>query len=263
MAIWTYEDAHPAPQEREVMRDTCLFCESKLDHVTTMVDNVLTGEIRVCISCGWWCRNKRSKYPDHDEFAESGLLRHRYSMVGACAQLRNLDPSDISLPLAELRQYLIAKYEDRGFVNPQALENLVGSIFRHQGYSTEVTAYQRDGGIDVILSKGTATIGVQVKRQKARIEAEQIRALAGALILEGHTAGVFVTTAAFRAGAITAASNFSSKGIPIELVDAHRLYDALKLVQEPLLNKSDLEAFVHRIHDIGEDKVIYEDEGPY
>lgn len=219
------------PTENDVTRETCLFCETEMKHITIASEGVLKSEIRLCDCCGWWSRNERYRTPDSEGFEESLTIRHLYSMDGACAQLRNLDTADISIPLGELRAYLLARYSDRINVAPRKLEELVGSVFSDQGYSSYVTTYQNDGGIDVILCKDRENIGVQVKRYKNRIEAEQIRACAGALMWGNHLSGIFVTTSEFRSGAIAAAEGFTARGIPIHLMDAQRLYDALRLKQ--------------------------------
>lgn len=75
-----------------------------------------------------------------------------------------------------------------------------------------------------------STVGVQIKRYKKerRIEAEQIRSLAGALLQNGHAKGIFVTTSKYRRGdEEEAAREFAPKGYPIELIDAKRFLAAL------------------------------------
>jgi restriction system protein len=215
----------------------------------------LKAEVKVCESCGWWCKNRRSSrrpYPDEGKY---------YSMWGACAQLKALDLIDISVPLEEIKQYLIAKYQDRFNLHPKIFEDVVGNVFRSQGFETIVTAYQKDGGIDAVLTKGDSqTVGVQVKRYRGKIDVEQIRAFAGALILEGHTSGIFVTTSSYSSVAQEAARSFGVKGIPIELIDSETFYEALRLSKrEPF---SDMEDFYYEMQGIDE-QVIYEDEGPF
>jgi restriction system protein len=100
------------------------------------------------------------------------------------------------------------------------------------GYNVRVTAYSGDDGIDVILDgPGNDVIGVQVKRYKGSIEVEQIRAFTGALVLGGLTKGIFVTTSRFQAGAVGTVDRLSRRGYRIELMDADRFYDALKIAQ--------------------------------
>ena len=93
-----------------------------------------------------------------------------------------------------------------------------------------MTAYSHDGGIDVILADGETRIGVQIKRWRNRIEAEQIRSQMGAMVQAGLTRGMFVTTS-FRSGAFKTADRYTSLGTPITLVDAPRFFDALGFSQ--------------------------------
>lgn len=154
--------------------------------------------------------------------------------MGAAASLRELDLTDLSTPIEEIRSYLVAKYDKRFDINPQAFEETVASVFRDLGYSAETTAYSNDDGIDVILTRGRETIGVQVKRYTNAIKVEQIRSLAGALVFGGITRGIFVTTSTFQRGATPTTQQFSYRGYKIELVNATRFYDTLKLAQRAM-----------------------------
>jgi restriction system protein len=153
---------------------------------------------------------------------------------GAAASLRELDISDISSPIEDIRSYLAAKYERRFTVHPRLFEETVASVFGNLGYKAEVTAYSSDGGIDVILKRAGETIGIQVKRYKDRIKVEQIRSLAGALLLNGLTCGIFLTTSAFRRGANVTTAKYAARGYKLHLLDAPRFYDALKIAQRKM-----------------------------
>jgi restriction system protein len=74
-----------------------------------------------------------------------------------------LDLSDISLPLYEVRKYLCIKGDSIFDVHPRKLEDIVCSVFKDIGWNARATAYSGDRGIDVILDgpDGT-TIGIQV-----------------------------------------------------------------------------------------------------
>ena len=137
---------------------------------------------------------------------------------------------DVSLPIEDVSDYLLAKYEERFLMSPRLFEETVAAAFRNAGYYARTTAYQNDGGIDVILDgKDNKTIGVQVKRYKNSIKVSQIREFAGALIENDMTKGIFVTTSKFQSGAYKSVSNFAERGIGIELLDSERFYDALKI----------------------------------
>ena len=92
---------------------------------------------------------------------------------------RNLNLSDLTLPIQEVRDFLTANFESRFTVHPRLFEETVASVFRDLGYEVIVTGYSTDDGIDVILERGGETIGVQVKRWKNSIKVGQIRELVG------------------------------------------------------------------------------------
>jgi restriction system protein len=151
---------------------------------------------------------------------------------GSAGALRLLTSPNLDLPLDELRKYLAAQYESRFAVHPRLFEETVASVFRDLGYRTRVTGYSHDDGIDVVMDgPGDQIIGVQVKRWKNSVTVEQIRAFAGALILGGMTKGMFVTTSGFQSGVPGTAGRFAARGIPIELLNAQRFYDALRVAQ--------------------------------
>jgi restriction system protein len=151
---------------------------------------------------------------------------------GAIGSLVELSLIDISTPLDEIRKYLAA----RGLfpkIDPKLFEEVVCSVFSDLGWKARTTGYS-DHGIDVILEKPSEKpVGVQVKAYKAtrRIEAEQIRSLAGALVLNGYTKGIFVTTSSFRSGAIATAARYRTLGTPIELLNAEQFLEALGVAQ--------------------------------
>jgi len=217
----------------------CLFCNSDmpaLDKTAVQAHDLQSYiTVRICPVCGWW----KAGYLEPDDLQ---LGWQPALIYGAAGSLRELDLTDINTPLNEVRRYLAAKYESRFDIDPRLMEETVGSVFQNMGHTVLVTAYSGDGGIDVILrDPDGATVGVQVKRNRKVIEAEQIRSLTGALVLQGHTRGIFVTTSSYRKGAKATANLSGLKGIPIELIDADRFYEMLKLVQIQL---SDLEASI-------------------
>ncbi|MDF2116379.1 restriction endonuclease [Roseiarcaceae bacterium H3SJ34-1] len=127
-------------------------------------------------------------------------------------------------------------------MHPRLFEETVASVFASVGFTTIVTAYSGDGGIDVVLEKNGEEIGVQVKRYKDRISVEQIRSLCGALVLRGLTQGIFVTTSSFQSGAEGTAAKFAKKGYKIDLMDSQRFYDVLRLAQSNTIRDMSEEA---------------------
>ena len=239
MDIWEY--THPRLDgptlKGTVDRDECLFCSERLERLVLSSsggevhdptsDLCFTSDeklVRVCAVCGWWAVQRI-----HTIY---GASIGSSTSSGAIGGLRQLDLSDVHLPISEIQSYLAARYERRFDIHPRVFEETVASVFRGLGYQARVTAYTGDDGIDVILDGPTGdTIGIQVKRYQNAIDVEQIRALTGALVLGGMTHGMFVTTAGFQSGAQSTSQRLQARGHRIELYDSTRFYEALKIAQ--------------------------------
>lgn len=154
-----------------------------------------------------------------------------YSAAGL---LRGLDIPDISVPLAEIRSFLNGRYAERFFIDPSRLETTVAAVFSGLDFRSRVVGAAGDGGIDVVLDgPDNITIGVQVKRYKNKIEAHQIREFAGALFIKDMIKGIFVTTSDYTSGAKSVSDLSAIRGIPIELYNAERFFDAMKIAHIP------------------------------
>lgn len=242
MSIWVYPHCLQDPRAvaDAVNASNCVFCKTRLvvpQHDSDFREDSGHGKlstgvgtsrwVHFCPTCGWWTIREEVTYK---KFLK--ITRVKY---GAAATLQELDISDQSLPLNEIRSYLAARYDARFKVHPRRFEEVVASVYADLGYQTVVTAYSGDDGIDVILEGPQKTrTGVQVKRTKNAITAEQIRSLAGALYLKGITRGIFVTTSSFQRGATRTATLAALRGIPVELIDAPRFYAALGISQRNL-----------------------------
>ncbi|MGZ8869462.1 MAG: restriction endonuclease [Pyrinomonadaceae bacterium] len=231
--MWEYREASRLVTLDAVFSQECIYCRTPLMQLPSASfekeERRLFVQLAICKLCGWW-----SVYRVHqNEHPRTAGIVEGYSGTIGC--LKQLDLKDISRPLDEVRQYLCAREDSLFDVHPRVLEDVVCSIFRDLGWDASTTAYSADGGIDVILdgSDGT-TVGIQVKRYKRarRIEAEQIRSLAGAMVQGGHTKGIFVTTSTYRRGATHAAKELTSIGLPIELIDAERFLRMLGIAQQ-------------------------------
>lgn len=251
MSIWRFEDTSRDPEL--VSLGDCPFCKArpesahnKITAEPSMIDRrgpvdfhanpserpTVQETVAVCKSCGWWVASKYIYSPSSIRPFE-GTDTH----MGACASLRELDLTDINIPIQEARDYLIGRYEDRFDVHPRKFEEVVCDVFRSLGYMSAVTAYSGDGGIDVILQDGSKQIGIQVKRYRNSISVEQIRSLAGALVIGGYTKGMFVTTSKFQSGAAKTSEKARAAGYQIDLIDGDRFFDMLGLAQSSLPRK--------------------------
>jgi restriction system protein len=183
------------------------------------------SRVAFCGTCGWHSAAKVVR--------DRGLSEWNYELYAASASLCELSTDHASQPLEELRTYLRLKYESRFTLSPKALEEIVASVYKDLGYAAVVAGHSTDGGIDIVLSKGDQTIGVQVKRYRDSIEAEAIRSLTGALVLRGLTRGVFVTTSQYRSGAVAAAESYKYRGYSVELIDGDRFFEMLDITKSP------------------------------
>lgn len=219
----------------------CPYCGGALRELTgrrtnrpgeSLSEHSISGfaAVVVCDVCGWWkVENNEQVLTNYHYRAEEFYISYLVNRVGM-GSLRNLDLNDISTPISELKSYLLAKYKARFTLTPRKFEELVGSIFSDFGYKVRLTSYSGDRGIDIVVfDNDDSTIGVQVKRYAGKVEAEQIRALAGSLVLNGHTKGVFVTTSGFTKGSQKTARQYEALGFPIELINAKRFYDCLAI----------------------------------
>lgn len=231
--MWEYREAGRLITIDAVLSDDCIYCRNPLLRLpsASFESGVkrLFVQLSICKLCGWWTvyRVHQNEYPRTAEIAEG------YS--GSVGCLKQLDLNDISIPLEEMRNYMCAKEDSIFDVHPRMLEDIVCSIFKDLGWNARATAYSGDGGIDVILDGPDGnTVGVQVKRYKKerRIEAEQIRSLAGALMQGGHTKGIFIATSNYRTGAKRTAQELTAIGVPIVLINAERFLRMLGIAQQ-------------------------------
>jgi len=264
MSIWTYSDLREedfpygvkavrvregTPEGRRLVglyhEVRCPFCNCELVNVASEDKRNVTPvpprwpeqhefqslNIDVCPACGWWKAQRIAEWINPAE--------NCFDLYQGTAALKNLDVADIEAPLDEIRDYLTARYDQRFEVAPKKFEEVVASVFKGLGYDAIVTGHSGDGGIDVILGSGSSRIGVQVKRYKGSIEVEQIRSLVGALVLDGMTRGIFVTTSRFQSGADSTAERYLKSGYRVELYDAQRFYDALQIAQRTMYRSKD------------------------
>ncbi len=164
--IWVYDQSSREP-EFVWSREKCPFCGESLNCLHSASESGSAGgkgrkwfekRLFVCTTCGWWTAHGWKTVEDF-------VHRQDYDETyGKAACLRDLDLSDLSTPIADVRAYLTARFERRFTLHPRLFEQTVASVFADHGYAAVVTAYSGDGGIDVILERGKETVGVQVKR---------------------------------------------------------------------------------------------------
>jgi len=257
MSIWEYkadesyrllkveaeslEDNFWGGQEQATENLVCRYCNTNLRVLASQNLSLVNGPgdwstkiLHICPVCGWWVIIHGGGYA-------YGSYEGAINIRRAAGLLRTFDLSDIATPIDSLKRYLLACYDKRFELHPKRFEDIVGGVFSDFGYGVRVTSYSGDKGIDVVILDGDSndTVGVQVKRWKGKIEAEQIRSLAGALVLNKLTEGIFVTTSKFTSGAFETAEEYEQRGLKISLWDAGIFFDKLRISQRPLYDRPD------------------------
>ncbi|MCZ6655262.1 MAG: restriction endonuclease [Planctomycetota bacterium] len=241
MGIWAYDDAVVNAPDYLRLARVCPYCSGnrpsipllrKLGAIPLPRHLDVWAVVDVCDVCGWWRVSV-----DHVEYTgAAGMLQGNFvsTISGyASGSLRNLDPSNPTLPLDELNRFLMVRSERLGEVRPRVVEETVASVYKGLGYAVRLTATSRDGGIDIFVldNTGGGEIGIQVKRHRDRVGVEYIRSFLGALVVHGLTHGVVVSTSGYTRDARRFADSAGNRGIEMELRDAGWLLDALRIVQ--------------------------------
>jgi restriction system protein len=115
----------------------------------------------------------------------------------------------------------------------QEFEMLVGEAFRAQGYAVmERGGTQADGGVDLVLRKGSETFLVQCKQWKAfKVGVEVVRQLYGVMASRGAAGGFVITS-----GTFTEDAKEFADGRNVRLIDGARLFGLIqqgRLAKEP------------------------------
>ena len=127
--------------------------------------------------------------------------KQRQALVSDVAQARNADAL--------------------GGMSWREFELLVGEAYRLQGYRvTEIGGGGPDGGVDLVLTKGSEKFFVQCKQWKAyKVGVTTVRELYGVMAAKGAAGGFVVTS-----GRFTSDAKDFAQGRNIELVDGPRLF---------------------------------------
>jgi restriction system protein len=107
-------------------------------------------------------------------------------------------------------------------------ERLVGEAYRRKGYLVEETGNPvGDGGVDLVLSKGSEVVLVQCKQWKAwKVGVKPVRELLGVVASRKARAGILVTS-----GRFTEEARDFSRSNPIQLLDGPALASLIAEVQ--------------------------------
>jgi restriction system protein len=128
----------------------------------------------------------------------------------------------IATTQAQTRQSALLNMSWREF------EMLVGEAFRRRGYAVvETGGNGSDGGIDLVLKKGSEIHLVQCKQWKAyKVGVDVVRALYGVMAARGAAGGFVVTS-----GQFTSDAKEFAAGRNVELIEGKQLLAMIKSVQ--------------------------------
>lgn len=130
----------------------------------------------------------------------------------------------------------VAGNPDRESLNAmswQAFEALVGEAFRQKGYAvTETGGGGADGGVDLVLKKGSETSLVQCKQWKAyKVGVDTVRELYGVMAARAAAGGFVVTS-----GRFTDDARAFAEGRNIQLIDGKALHALIRGVKAPAVS---------------------------
>ncbi|MGY8905460.1 MAG: restriction endonuclease [Burkholderiales bacterium] len=110
-------------------------------------------------------------------------------------------------------------------------EMLVGEAYRLQGYRVNETGGAGpDGGVDLVLTKGSEKFLVQCKQWKAnKVGVDVVRELYGVMAAKGATGGFVVTS-----GRFTDDAKAFTEGRNVQLVDGLQLFAMIKQAKQSL-----------------------------
>jgi restriction system protein len=152
----------------------------------------------------------------------------------AAGTLLKFDISDQSAPIQAIRDHLMIHRKALGNIHHDRFEKVVADVYKDLGYHSVATASSGDDGIDVVLEKEGTRIGIQVKRYKNKVQVKELRELAGALMFDGMTKGIFITTSDFTTGAPRTVSTFQRRGFQIELINGEHFLNQLEIAQRAM-----------------------------
>ncbi len=210
----------------------CPNCLSKLDKFENIFvkametsDGKFYDEINhlsFCSICGWW-QIKRTY--------EKITFAYSYHSI-----LKQIDLSKNEAEIEELKIELHKNWEKRKHISASQAENFVKSLlqekFSSEVFHTTPNVNAPDGGIDLYIAHSNSNIktAIQVKRRiNGDIESvKNIRDFVGALVLEGYTKGIYITTASkFTSNLEQFKSKMTKTKFELDYYDGNKLLEIL------------------------------------
>lgn len=231
---WTKGDLHPRSSEI-IHDDNCIYCQKEICWASQKLqdfqmfghdwrEGFITTRVTICPFCGFW------------HIQEIGNFQDRMYEKVYISILKEFSISDIEAPLNKIENYLSKRPEDIYLIDPKKLEELVGHMLKeYLDCEVQLTKSSRDGGIDLIcIDSERGKRLVQVKRYKKdrKITVNAIRELAGVILRENATKGLFVSTSGYTQDAIKEMQQFkrSNHSYPID-IDLYSVDEILAFLQ--------------------------------
>ncbi len=177
-----------------------------------------------CTRCNWWYVQRKGTY-DSDE--SDMIDDFTFTQEGVICRFAE---SIWKTPLEAAEQELGEFSRSLSTLSPTEVEKLVGEVLS-QYLQCEVRHVGRphDHGIDLLVIRGDESIAVQVKYRRHPDKRESvipIREFVGAMIGEGFTRGIYVTTApGYTKDAKRYTETLGRTFAPLNLVSIHELRD--------------------------------------
>lgn len=124
------------------------------------------------------------------------------------------------------REAIAQKIDELLALDPRQFEEYIGQLYKSKGFTTEVTPYSNDKGVDIIMFKDSVKYVVQCKKYKGTVGSPDIQKFIGAMDHAQADKGIFVTT-----GLFSFEAEKMAKEHPIVLVNR---IDLAKLILEEL-----------------------------
>lgn len=204
----------------------CPYCSTALTQIVRVQPDTPSGSsnrpehtLKQCSKCGWWFY----------DFCLWGYINDCWDWFYYEGVLKTFDFSSLEVPVSVLKSHLSKRFEDIRSIHPKKFEELCADIFSdYMDCEVRLTAYSKDGGIDLYAIDGDTKLAIQLKRRaRAVVESvESVRAFLGAMIVDGTPNGLFCTTAdhfSRDALAATGSAALLDYGITLDLVDFHEL----------------------------------------
>ena len=150
---------------------------------------------------GYWGGKNAGRCPicESAKQRQEEQSRRRRRVDHELAQIRGVNSTRLKELEIELIKYYKSQLDYYRSIRPYDFEKKVADLYRAQGFTAEVTSQAGDEGKDIILFKGGVRYYVECKRysKSTKVSRPDAQKLAGAMIGDGVTNGIIVTTSGF------------------------------------------------------------------